>query len=417
MKKTILTWLLLLAVVPIMRADIPDDCEAKQQENGWPSYYCECRYNFEKFILPVDIQLTDTIWYKARLSTLFDGVTAYLHTDCDVQFDVYDLCTRKEPKYSATFKQNQANTIDAQGIKDKLAEMGLTDVDGTFYICISPVGGFGGRLICSSYQEGILSPCENPLYIFPEISLTSSHEEDVYVVDPNYFPASTSALIHWDADDVPCTLRVMRNSCDGELIQEVELQDQRNVYFLPGETLDMLWENDEVLYMQFLHPTASMGHIHCLTTPHNEFITDTVLCQGKGLYVNDTVLTSPTTYIYDTVHFSDTHYSTFGYRLTFTEPIAEYDTLLIPTAELQAGYYYAAADAYIYAAGDYTYEVVAENECTRLIFLTVQEDITSAIENPWDNTNSIKAELILENGIIYIQRANQRFTLLGDPVE
>jgi hypothetical protein len=109
----------------------------------------------------------------------------------------------------------------------------------------------------------------------------------------------------------------------------------------------------------------------------------------------------------DTYQMTTTH-------VWFAEPEMEYDTVTVTTADLQAGYYYVAADTYIYQAGTYTYVVVKADECTRHITLTVIEDTLSSVDHI---TEEQQPQLILENGLIYILQKDKRYTLLGETLQ
>ena len=75
-----------------------DDCLRLQEERGFPSYYCDCKEGYTNFQLPVDTVISyQPIWFKGWVSDLYDGLSAYLHSDCDLNFEVYASCTAKEP--------------------------------------------------------------------------------------------------------------------------------------------------------------------------------------------------------------------------------------------------------------------------------------------------------------------------------
>ena len=40
----------LLTLATTLMAQIPEDCAERQQANGWPEYYCDCKYTAEDFI-------------------------------------------------------------------------------------------------------------------------------------------------------------------------------------------------------------------------------------------------------------------------------------------------------------------------------------------------------------------------------
>ena len=99
--------------------------------------------------------------------------------------------------------------------------------------------------------------------------------------------------------------------------------------------------------------------------------------------------------------------------VSFTAPEMEYDSVVVPTADLQAGYYYTLADTYIYTEGTYFYELLQHNECTRHITLTVIEDVTSGLANP---QVSHAARLVIINGMIFVQKGQDIYTILGEKI-
>ena len=100
-------------------------------------------------------------------------------------------------------------------------------------------------------------------------------------------------------------------------------------------------------------------------------------------------------------------------NLTFDAPIMEYDTVFVTDVELQDGYYYELADAYVYSEGDSEYEITADNECTRIITLTVIKSKPTAVEN---NVVVTKPKLIMIDGVIYILHNEEYYTLMAEKV-
>lgn len=137
---------------------------------------------------------------------------------------------------------------------------------------------------------------------------------------------------------------------------------------------------------------------------------DTTLCQGKQ-YVHNSVAYSEDVTLVDSLWLDADTYSETTTHVWFAEPEMEYDTVTVTTADLQAGYYYVAADTYIYQAGTYTYVVEKADECTRHITLTVIEDTTSAVEN---TVVEEQLQLILEDGVVYVLKDGEKYTLLGE---
>ena len=100
-------------------------------------------------------------------------------------------------------------------------------------------------------------------------------------------------------------------------------------------------------------------------------------------------------------------------NVEFTAPEVEYDTIYVSEADLKNGYYYELADAYIYVAGEYNYEITADDECTRIIALVVIEKIPSSLDNVMVVD---KPKLIMIEGVIYIFHNGEYYTLMGERV-
>ena len=137
---------------------------------------------------------------------------------------------------------------------------------------------------------------------------------------------------------------------------------------------------------------------------------DTTLCDGRIFIHNELEYTQPAILLDSNWLNMDTWQIT-TIDIAFTTPDMEYDTIVVKTEELLAGYYYEPADTMVYAAGDYFYEILTYNDCTRHLTLTVNEELTSAVDNlPCTE----QPRLIMRNGVVYILRGKDRFTLLGE---
>ena len=306
----------LLFIGTLFYAQIPDDCESVRLNNGWPEHYCECKYEYQDFVLPLDTIVNESIWLKGWLSDLSQGISAYLHSDCDLSFDVYTTCSAAAPKYSAIFTRNKANTIDGNTIKQKLEENGLAGTNIAFYICISPVGGQGGRLIMQYDTDIMASTCEDPLYLFPGMSLYSKQNTDVYVIDPNQISNLTDIILSWEGQDqVPCQLTITDSSCEGTVLEQVSMQSDEDVYVISKETLKTARNNNKTYYLHFSHANNTIGQVHCLEPVYEENYIDTFACQGVGVQVHDTILLEPTIYTIDTVHMYSNQYMINIYKV------------------------------------------------------------------------------------------------------
>ena len=123
-------------------------------KEGYPEHYCDCKQAKQLVMLPLDIMVTDSIWYKGKAELFLNGFTSYLYSDCDVNFDIYQNCTKSTSRlYSVTIPKNQARDVTAETIKQKLEEANMSAPSIVLYICIYPVDGTGGRLMCYPYNH------------------------------------------------------------------------------------------------------------------------------------------------------------------------------------------------------------------------------------------------------------------------
>ncbi len=402
-KYRLLLSFLLLASTSTLFAQIPEDCADRQQTNGWPEFYCDCKYTAEDFILPLDIQISDTRWFKGKISDLAQGISAYLNSDCPMKFEVYPFCTSKTPEYEKIFEQNQANTIDGTSIKQRLEDAGYGSADGTFYISISPIVGLGGRLILRSEEDGMPSSCDDPLHIFPGMSLYSTQPTDVYVIDPSNIAETTDIIIHWDADsNTPCDLQITSNSCNGPIMAEVTLDATNSCYTFTAETLDEAWFNDEKFYLHFSHSTNTAGFVRCLVPEYTAVYKDTTICQGMGVQVGDTSLTQTTTYLLDTVFLHINKYKVNYLNVHVLAPEIQYDTLSLKATQLP----YIYKQQSITEFRDYDLLLSYEDNCDEHIALHVQHHIDT-LRHTIDSTICFggtfkRGEKIYKNDITFV---------------
>ena len=187
--------------------------------------------------------------------------------------------------------------------------------------------------------------------------------------------------------------------------------------------LPMLYRNQFTIpaggygdYDIIIHNDGMCDEHYLLHVEHETLIymnsIDTTLCQGRIFEYNGVEYTADTTFM-DTGWLNEDVWKQIQVTVTFTAPEMEYDSVIVPTAELLAGYYYPLANTYIYAEGTYFYEILTYNDCTRHITLTVIEDIKSRLNNP---ILLNRPRLIMIDGTIFVQTATDRFTILGEKV-
>ena len=403
MKKIVyifLTALLCMATTAIYAQVTEENCEESVIANNWPSYYCDCKFNADAFTLPLDMQIYDSVWFDATLNDIANGLSAYLHSDCDMSFDVYIGCTAIAPKYQAIFTHNQTNTVNSQTIKEKLDEMGLGNLNQRFYICISPVNGLGGRLIASAPDKGFPSTCADPLRIFPGMSLLSTDTENVYIIDPSDIEADMDIVMQWVGNDnAPCQLTVTRGECNGTVIEQINITDKNQIFRLSARDLELAWENDELFYFHLSHAANTAGTLRCMAAMYEEDVQYVELCQGRALQLADTTLTQSTFYLGDTVHVADNIYAVKIYDLTITAPEPVRDTIRIKYSQLPYTY----REQYTIPVGginqDYDITILTPDSCDERYLLHVAHQLTT-VTSSRDTTICYGGKYV-SNGITY----------------
>ena len=71
-------------------------------------------------------------------------------------------------------------------------------------------------------------------------------------------------------------------------MDKVTLDATTNCYTLSSEALDEAWFNDEKFYLHFSHDPGTAGFVHCLVPEYTTAYTDTTICQGMGVQMEDT---------------------------------------------------------------------------------------------------------------------------------
>ena len=272
MKRIYILTVFVLTAMPALLAEhttiapdrVTSACEWLRKLSGLPTHYCYCLEESHTFAFPLDTRITGPVWYTATLGDVKQGITAYLYADCEVKIDIYSLCSSDNAMYSYTLSPNQTRDINSDAIENKLASMGIEDISDytPVHLKIYPVGGTGGRVICMPYNQGYHSTCSNCLAIFTEMTIVSSHADDVFYLDPAYIPTDKGLSVSWQGSDAtPCHLRITRATCDGELLAEAD--GAAEPYNIPINLLERARVDGERLYFHFSHDASAVGRI-CL---------------------------------------------------------------------------------------------------------------------------------------------------------
>lgn len=263
---TIFTALLLATPAVLANQTASTDCS--DWKETYPAHYCKCKYDFNSFRFPIDSTLTDSVWYKGRVSMFTDqGLTAYVYGDCAVKIDIYQSCKAKVPLYAYDVEPNQTCDVDGETLKKKLEENGVSGISSPMYICVYPLEENAEfRFICNSYNVGPESTCEDPFPVIPGMTFVSSHVGDVYELDPNSIPENATATIDWTSEGT-CTMEISRGDCyaDPEVIEDLLPNDTRTI---DATLLNAARYNQEKLYIHFWD-NYSVGRIRLNVTDNS----------------------------------------------------------------------------------------------------------------------------------------------------
>ena len=211
--------------------------------------------------------------------------------------------------------------------------------------------------------------------------------------------------------------------------QDTLILDTLNVYFAttPDIVYDTIMQNDYKYGKTFKQTgdfnfTYTNPLTYCVDSivlhvkpgsndgiTYDYYYIDTTLCQGMeyedyygNVYTESTVL-------YDTIpRVMNKHYEVEITTITFIEPEYLSDTLVLAQSELP----YIYRDTTIYSYGEYELEYYTAGGCLELaIHLFVQEKkVTTNLE---DTELYDRPQLILRDGVVYILRGSEVYTLLG----
>ena len=388
--------LLFLAKVVVVSADT--DCFGYL--SIYPDHYCECKNNANQLpALPFDVQVTDSMWFKCNSNLFFDGFTAYLYSDCDVHFDIYQNCTSSKLLYSVVIKKNQVRDVAAESIKQKLEDAGMSAINMGLRVCIYPVdSGNGGRLICMPYNTGYESTCNDILSLLPNMTFVSSHANDVYEITPENITTTYCMYMKWkEANNSPCHMKVTRGSCDGAVVAEHDFEaGDDSLYHFDKALLKEVRKNGEKLYAHFTHDAAAVGRISFNRVKFVRNTIDTTLCKGKEFRYGDYVTKSSKTYYYDTVVVSPIEYHLYGYKITFTEPEPQHDTVAIRSNQLP----YVYRGKKVTTFGDHDLTIKKTGECDERVLLHVCHDVVTVVNDK--DTTLCNGKIFSYNGGNYV---------------
>ena len=385
-----------------------------------PYFYCECKNNTTPFSYGMDIIVSDTTWFTAKLTDIKKGLTAYWFSDASVHFDIYPTCTSSETLLSVTIGKNSAYNMSSDVINEKIESLGgLGDVaeNMNVNIRVAPKKGHTGRAIFTSYDEGHHSTCDYPMPVVYKLPYVLSEPDNHYLL--SYTTKPKNMAVRWVQNKKESVrVELTKGNCaTTDVIASAVLTDSTKVWIPDFALLEEAYTNKDSLYFHFY--TEAVGRVF-FVAPYTalENNTDTTLCQGFGLHLADTSFYASTVYR-DTflMGMSDTILFT-TYNLTVTAPVAEYDTMIVKEEEFPFLYL---DQAIVNRYGDIPVTLSSPGECDRQIYLHVKSPVqepTSLING--DVQLNIKPTMAKVGEDIRINGpigANvQVYTLLGEQV-
>ena len=274
MKKTYTTILLVILMLMPSFAKLIAQVPCKGWKETYPSYYCDCEAQRKKNILNFDEEtnkfdavITDTTWYTSNSSLFLNGFTAYLYSDVDLSLTVMQNCQSKSSDdfyLEYVVSSNQARDITADAINQKLQENGMTEApEMGIRVRIAPAEqGKSSRFICTPYNQGPASTCDDCLPLLPNMVFVSSHDGDVYEIDPQQIPNDAETVnIEWFQTEYYTAFAVLRGTCQNvDDVYDLEYEAEGFVEMEAGDTftIDSELLNDarakgEKLYVYFGH--------------------------------------------------------------------------------------------------------------------------------------------------------------------
>ena len=312
-------------------------------EGSSPYYYCDCYWNSSEFSLPLEMQVTDTMWYTSTVEDLKQGLAAYWFADCSITFEVYAFCNSKAPTIELTVGANQMREMDIATINRKLDEMG--DQARIFSEVVKPrirmyPNGGTGKAYCYPYDQGPHSTCADPLPMIPRMTYVCDQTEEVYEIKPAWISSTGVSIFRWtQKKNLESTVWLTRGACDGTEIGRAVLSDSLRVFVPDATAMKAAKTANQSVFVHVTHDDGYVGRIYYHNVIKWDVQTiDTTLCQGVGLVLPDTVLYETTTYSNDTLWLNTDSLARTNYNLTIEIPETQYDTLRLKAKQTPYNY-------------------------------------------------------------------------------
>jgi len=362
--------------------------QAPQMKDDWcvgklptyPDHYCTCRNASTQFAYPMQVQVSDTMWFYASVDDMKQGLSAYWFADCSITFEVYAFCSSKVPTIAMTVGPNQMREMDVAYINQKLDEMGdmaeLMSQVLTPRVKVYPNGGTG-TVYCYPYDQGPTSTCQETLPLIPRMTYVCDQTTEVYELHPEQIASNGQGFIRWkQKKNLAGTIRLTDGACDGPEIGQMTLTDSMRVMMLNADTMQAAKQAGRSVFVHVTHPADYVGRIYYYKTIKWDVQRiDTTICQGKSLQLSDTTLSQTTVYPNDTLWKKGDTLSLTTYYLTIEPPTPQQDTLVLKAAQLPYNYrnQLIPKDGW----GDYDLTIHRADQCDERYLLHVEHDVVT----------------------------------------
>ena len=349
---------------------------------GLPDHYCECRTTSQTFQFPLKEEISTPRWFSTTIDDMKQGLSAYWISDDTITFEIYAFCSSDIPTITMSVGPNQMREMSVEAINAKLESMGeQAQILGqllTPRIRVYTNHGRPGTVYCYPYDQGPESTCDTFLHVLPRMTYVCDQPEEVYVLQPSKISATGNGFIRWtQKKNLPGTIRLTKDSCNGPEIAAFTLADSMCVHVLNPETMKALKQAGDSVYVHVTHDSSYVGRItYRNTIKWDSQIIDTVICQGKALQLADTILRESTEYGGDTLWRKADTLALTGYRLTVEAPAPVYDTLRLKAKQLPYTYRnnIIPKDGW----GDYDFTVRQTDKCDERYLLHVEHNFVTA---------------------------------------
>ena len=210
---------------------------------------------------------------------------------------------------------------------------------------------------------------------------------------------------------MPATIRLTKDSCNGEEIANVTLQDSMHVYMLDSVRMKAIKKAKDTIYVHVTHDASYVGRvIYRNSIKWDAQRIDTTICQGMGLQLPDTTLTQTTVYPNDILFKKGDTLAATTYYLTVEEPMVQYDTLRLKASQLPYSYrnQIIPKDGW----GDYTFTIRQAKRCDDIVNVHV-EHVTVRQETVVDSTICL-GKTVTYGGVTYDRDTVFRDSLWAD---